>query len=64
MSQNNEKTFRKPSEKDQPVKKEKLPYVKPELHPLNLDGTEGKITFAKGETTYTSVGKTYKSGPS
>lgn len=42
-----------------PLNSEKLPYTKPELHLLNLDGTEGKSTTVPTETTVTSL-----SGPS
>mgnify|MGYP000159164474 CR=1 FL=1 len=36
---------------DQPPTTEKLPYVKPELHLINVDGTEGKFFTSKTETT-------------
>ena len=46
------------STEDQPVQKEKLPYVKPELHHLDMDNTEGKFGYPFEITT------AVKSGPS
>ena len=46
---------------DQLNKRKRLPYLKPELHLLDLDGTEGKSAKAMTESTnpispYSSVG--------
>ena len=41
---------------------EKLPYAKPELHHLNLEGTEGKTTYSVKEGT--TLGGTTATGPS
>ena len=34
---------------DKPIQKKKLPYVKPQLHKLELDNTEGKTATTVGE---------------
>ena len=43
---------------------EKLPYVKPELHHLNLEGTEGKTSTGPVENTGKTTTTTINSGPS
>ena len=59
---NNSNAFDQTELENQPVPKEKLPYVKPELHNRSLDGTEGKIP-STGEFTVTiTVGSTTKYG--
>ena len=62
MSKENLKTTEKLTV-DQPAQKEKLPYVKPELHRLDLDGTEGKTFTSVKENTITSPSSS-KFGPS
>ena len=58
MSENT-KTINKTIEA-QPTSNEKLPYVKPELHLFDLEGTEGKIP-TPGESSLTT---SLKFGPS
>ena len=63
-----ENTGNRSPEKNHLSKSEKLPYVKPELHLLNLDGTEGKNlpnpSFELTTKITTITPSTFKSGPS
>ena len=59
MTSENKKITSEPAEKGQSATNKKLPYVKPELHLLNLDGTEGKPS-SPVEITFTTT----KYGPS
>ena len=63
MSSEHNESVSETTEKGTVTTNKKLPYVKPELHLLNLDGTEGKVakTF---ETTSPTLGATTKYGPS
>lgn len=64
MSLEKERIAIEPTEKDQLVTKEKLPYVKPELHLLNLDGTDGKTSPSPSENTAKTINGTFKLAPS